>query len=321
MFKRIIIIGFSLLIAWGAAIAEELSGPVMLNPTATVSDDVIRLGDLFNNVGNKADIAVAYAPKYGAQTVFDASWLARAAQVHRLRWKPTSRLDRVVVEREAQRIEPDLIVTELTKALEERGMEGRLRVALDSRSVAMYLPPDAAPTVAVSDLRLNGRAQRFSATVSAPADQPAVRMTVYGKYFRIVEVPVLTQRMSRGSVIRKDHVTWAEMDSSRIRRDTVTDAEQLIGMATRRFVAPHVPVRSGDVQEPILVARGQPVTLVIKTPYMTLTVRGKALENGGKEDTVRVMNAHSQRIVEGTVIDADTVEIRDFGPVAVQSAG
>lgn len=44
-----------------------------------------------------------------------------------------------------------------------------------------------------------------------------------------------------------------------------------------------------------------------------LSAKGKALENGGLGDTVRVMNTQSKSVVQGTVTGPETVSIAPAG--------
>ena len=66
-------------------------------------------------------------------------------------------------------------------------------------------------------------------------------------------------------------------------------------------------IDSGDVQTQVMVAKGKIVTLTFSKGGIMLSTKGKALENGGLGDTVRVMNAQSKNIVEGTVTAPETV--------------
>lgn len=320
MFGRFGALVLILVTAAGSASAAELALPVTLVPNATVNDQVIRLGDIFRNAGEKADTALVYAPRYGSRTTFDARWLAKVARLYRLDWRPASRLDRAVVERAAQKIDRQLIESELLDALAERGLSGKLRLALDGRSTSMFVSPEASPTVTVSNLRLSERGRRFSATIAAPADRPVVELTIYGRYFSVIEIPVPARRMGRGKKISSNDIEWTEIDANRIQRDTITDAEQLVGMEVRRFLPAGAPVRLGDVRRPLLVTRGRPVILIVRTRFMKLTARGKAMDNGSSGDIVRVMNSKSRKIIEGVVVDADTVEIKNAGPLASNSA-
>jgi flagella basal body P-ring formation protein FlgA len=59
----------------------------------------------------------------------------------------------------------------------------------------------------------------------------------------------------------------------------------------------------------VLVPRGGLVTLVLVTPAMSLTARGRALEAGGLGDTVRIANVDSQAVIAGVVTAAGEVTV------------
>ena len=308
----------ALLVLAGTASAGELKQPATLVPSVTVDGDVVRLGDIFHNIGKKADIAVAYAPRHGSRMVFDATWLAQAARVYRLRWRSGSRFDRVVVERASQTIDRTLIEAAVLDALADRGHEGELRVEMDNRTLSLFLPPEATPTVAVKDLRLNGRNGRFSATIAAPADQPVTERTVHGKFYAVVAIPVLGRRLGRGEVVLEEDIKWLNVAAKRIQSDVITEADQLVGMAPRRFLRPNTPVRASDVRRPVLVPKGSTVSMIVRTPMMTLTARGKAVQSGSKGDLIRVMNTRSKKIVDAVVVDGGTVLVRSVGALAAR---
>ncbi len=65
----------------------------------------------------------------------------------------------------------------------------------------------------------------------------------------------------------------------------------------------------GNFQDPVVVAKGSLVTIVLKTPTMILTAQGRAVEDGGRGDVIRVMNTRSKKIVEGVVSRPGTVSV------------
>jgi flagella basal body P-ring formation protein FlgA len=318
MIARISAAALVLLALAGTASAVELKRSATLVPSVTVDSDVVRLGDIFQDIGEKADIAVAYAPRHGSRTVFDAVWLSQAARVYKLRWRSGSRFDRVVIVRASQSIDKELIETAVLDALADRGVAGKLRVELDNRSIALFLPPESTPTVAVKDLRLNGRNGRFSATISAPADRPVAERTIHGKYYAIISIPVLGHRLGRGEVVSESDIEWIDVAEKRIQPDVITELDQLVGMAPRRFLRPRSPIRAGDVQRPVLISKGSTVTMIVRTPLMTVTARGKAVQSGSKGDVIRVMNTQSKMIVDAVVVDGSTVLVRGVGPLAAR---
>jgi len=81
--------------------SSAVGAPIVLRESAAVDGKTVRIGDLFLNVGEKAGIAIAYAPEPGGRAVFDARWLLKVARAYKLDWRPMGRHDKVVVQRNA----------------------------------------------------------------------------------------------------------------------------------------------------------------------------------------------------------------------------
>jgi flagella basal body P-ring formation protein FlgA len=301
------LIGAAVVLAAPAAHGEA----VLLNQAAVVDDAYVRLGDLFANAGAKSDTKVARAPAPGQRAVFDARWLYRVARAYGLEWRPLGAQDRIVIERDSQAIDREEIEAHILAALREKGADRDTRIELSNQLLTLYVAAGQPATMQVDNAVLDVRSGRFSALVSAPAGDPtAQRVRVSGRIHRITEVPVLARRMAAGDVIGKNDVKMATVRADRLQHDTIVDPEGLVGMAVRRFLQPDLPVRTSEVQRPLLVAKGSLVTLLLRTPYMTLTAQGKAQDNGAEGDAIRVTNTQSNQTVEAVVIGANVVAVR-----------
>jgi flagella basal body P-ring formation protein FlgA len=296
-----------LLIALAAALPARAEVAVPAHPAprlvgaVTVKGEIVRLGDIFENTGAKADTAIAYSPAPGRRATLDADWLAETARRNDLAWQPRSPADRVVVERASQKIGADAILAQLGTALRDYSGDGELKVELDDRAAEMYVAIDAAPTLAIRNLRINEVTGRFTAAVLAPADRPTAELAITGRAMRVAEVPVLAHRIGRGDVIGQADLVMAKVPVNQIARDTLTDAKDIIGLEPTRPLMPGTPIRSHDVRAQVLVPKNSLVTIVLRRAGMELTVQGKALDEGSKGDTVRVMNTKSQRLLEAQV--------------------
>lgn len=313
-----------LLIALAAALparAETAAVPAKPAPrlvgTVVVKGEIVRLGDIFDNTGAKGDTAIAYAPAPGRRATLDADWLAETARRNDLAWTPHSPADRVVVERASQKIGADAILAELAAALRDYSGEGELKIELDDRATEIHVAVDAAPTLSVRNLRINEVTGRFTAAVLAPADRPTVELAIAGRAVRVAEVPVLSHRIGRGDVIGQGDLVTAKVAVNLIGRDTLTDAKDIIGLEPTRPLMPGLPIRSQDVRPPVLVAKNSLVTIVLRRAGMELTVQGKALDEGGRGDTVRVVNTKSQRVLEAQVDGPGTVVLAPSRATAV----
>jgi len=135
-------------------------------------------------------------------------------------------------------------------------------------------------------------------------------------------VPVLAQPVGRGEIIRDEAVVLQEMKRSPAGIDYITDGQILIGMAAKRPLRAGVPLRNSDITQPRLVAKGDLVTIAFQTPGLSLSVRGKALEDGVKGQAIQVLNTQTNRTLEGAVAGTGYVLVSPLGfqtPVEAQT--
>ena len=312
-------LALSVLAPPAAAAPAAEAAPVTLRQSVTVSGGMVRLGDLFVPAGDKAEAAVAYAPAPGKRAIFDARWLYRVARAYGLNWRPLGNNEKAVVVRESIVIGRREIADTILAALVDKGVDADMQVELSNRMLRIHIPSDSTTTVAVEDVAYDPRTRRFIAIVAAPADDPAARrIRVTGRVHRVIDVPVLTRRVLAGEVIRERDVKWIAMRGDRLQRDTIQDPGALIGKSPRRGLRAGVPVRVSDVRLPVLVPRRSLVTITYRVRSMTLTARGRALEDGGAGDTVRVANIQSNTVVQAVVTGVNRVSVQPVGPVAMK---
>jgi len=307
----------ALLLALIAATAR--AEPVTLNGSVAVNGSYVRLGDLFNNTGDKTDVVIAYAPAPGKQAVFDAGWLYRVAQKNRLSWRPLTPLDRAIVRRDSYVVTRQEIEEKILYLLREQGETGDMQVFLTNRLLRLHVADDNSTTVAIEDLALDRRTSRFSALVVAPAGNPAARrVRITGRVFEITEVPVLGRRLLAGTVIREGDVQWIKLRTDRIQRDTITDPKDLIGLEATHSLRAGKPIQVAQVRRPLMVTKGSLVTMMLTGPTMLLTARGHAQESGGKGDVIRITNTQSKQLVEALVTGPGTVVVRYANRLAMK---
>ena len=95
----------------------------------------------------------------------------------------------------------------------------------------------------------------------------------------------------------------------RARRQKNTPLSELVGKEIKRTVRAGQVLDDSDVRIRPMITKGKAVTLSFIKGGIMLSAQGKALENGGLGDTVRVMNTQSKSVVTGTVTSPDTVAI------------
>ncbi|MFN4281236.1 MAG: flagellar basal body P-ring formation chaperone FlgA [Alphaproteobacteria bacterium] len=303
---------------WRAQAQTAPAGrPVLLATTPTaervvVRDAMVTLGDLFAGLADRTEEAVAPAPAPGGQTVYDLNRLAGIAKLHGVAWQPRTWSDRVVIERASQTVGQAEIETALRKALQSRGLAGRSEIELAGKMPPIQLPAGVSAAVQIDQLDYDDRSGRFSATVAVDT----IRLPVVGRAVALVEVPVLNRRFAAGEIIRKDDLDWILVRSEQAGRQAIAEPQRLIGQEVRRVVPAGQTLRASDLRTPLAVLKNGIVTMMLQTPRMQLTSKGKALEDGSVGDTVRIMNSQSKTVIEGVVTSMNTVQVTSTTPVA-----
>lgn len=282
--------------------ADAILRPVLAEDVVVVSDRVVHLGDLFHNIGEKATTPVAYAPRPGGRAIFDARWLYRTARAHKLAWRPLSRNARVTVERDSTVIARDEVEDLVIAALTDQGVDtGALRVEIDNSSFRLHLPVDSMALPVIEDLTVDQRRGRFAAVLAMIGDERDRRVRITGRLDAMTDVPVLRRRINGGDIIAAADVDWVRMPSQSLQKTTILAVSDLVGMTPRRVLRAGQPVRASDVHAPVVVEKGQLVTIVLSTPGMILTARGRALQDGAMGELIRVSNTQSSLVIQATV--------------------
>jgi len=320
---KLILIGFSLLMTQALNFASNAeinvaNNTVILRDSVRVNNKVINIGDLFINSGAKSNIAIAYAPAPGKRATFDANWLYRITKSHQINWRPMSRDQRIVVERESTIITQNQIAEELLVALSDRGINGNLEIEFSNRALRLFVAGNEVPSIGIDGLNYNPQSRRFIAMIYAPEDNiDAKRFRVTGRLHITHEIPVPKRRIMSGEIIKKEDLKWIKVRSRRLQTDIIVHQDDLIGKSPRRGLREGSPVRLTAVRRPVLVPKGSLVTITLSLPKMMLTARGKAVEGGSKGDIIQIKNIQSKIILEAEVISSGRVAVRPTTLIAM----
>ena len=130
-----------------------------------------------------------------------------------------------------------------------------------------------------------------------------------------VRVVVPARDIPRGDVIMENDLTYAIVDGNALMAGVPTKIEDAAGLQTRRVLSSGQPFPGADVRRPIVVTKGQSVTMQFSAPGVELVAMGRAMTEGGVGDTVTVQNPASFRMVSATVISPGIVRANG-GPIS-----
>ncbi|HVV60432.1 MAG TPA: flagellar basal body P-ring formation chaperone FlgA [Pseudolabrys sp.] len=276
-----------------------------LRAEATVTTDVVRVGDLVDNAGIIANVPIFRAPDLGSTGMVSAERVVEAVREHALIGLDTGGITDVVVTRASRAIPGKAIEAVVSRALASQfalGTPGDIALNFDRGLRTIYVPPSAKGEPHVTRLSYEPRDGRFTAFVEIANMRAASHVLRFtGTATVTVEVAMLTRGLNRGDVIKSADVVTERRPKAELGNDVITSADQIVGRAARNALRAGRPLRSFDLMKPDLVQRNDPVTLVYRVPGIMLTVRGKAIESGTEGDVISVLNEQSKRTVQGVV--------------------
>jgi flagellar basal body P-ring formation protein FlgA len=122
-----------------------------------------------------------------------------------------------------------------------------------------------------------------------------------------VRIVVPARDIARGETISERDLTFATVPGSALMTGTVTSITEAKDMEARRMLHAGEAMRADDLRHPIVVTRGQTVTMLFHAPGVELTAMGRAMGEGGIGDTVTVQNPASFRMISGIITAPGTV--------------
>jgi flagella basal body P-ring formation protein FlgA len=294
----------------------EPSGPA-LRREVTVTGEIVRIGDLVDNAGAVAEVAIFRAPDLGQTGSVPAASVRDAVRPHHIIALDTRGLAAVQVTRASRAITPKELETRLVRAL--AGQSGisnvnDLAVSFDNEVRTLHIEPNA--ELGVARLAFDQRTRRFDAMLDLPAGasrRPVLRVT--GTLVETAEAVIPLRAIALGEVIKSSDV----MIERRPKTEVIA-IEEVLGLAAKRALKPGQVIRAGDVMKQELVGRNETVTIYYEAPGMVLTIRGKALDAGAMGDVVNVLNVQSKRTIQATVSGPGRVNVTAATPRVASNA-
>jgi flagella basal body P-ring formation protein FlgA len=312
---RILAAAVAVLLALGAQTSRgATAGRIVVGPAATVVGATVTLADVATLEGDAtamADLPLGPAPAPGTTRRLDGRSILRKLQDAGLDAASTRYAipAMVRVERAAQEIP----LEELEHAVEDaapsilapgervRTLEitGPVRVPLGAYELSVAAPPAGA----------RGSNRRLDIDVIQEGQRVA-SVPVRARLEARGPVVVTRRPVARGAMLQADDLAVEERDLGGSAANAVAAPEAAIGMQTRVPLAAGTPLTFQALESPLLVRRGDVVTVVVETPGMRLSVAGEAQEEGAAGDPVRVLNRKSQQEMSGRVIDRGVVLVQ-----------
>lgn len=122
-------------------------------------------------------------------------------------------------------------------------------------------------------------------------------------------VITLTHPIRRGDQFSENCLRMEKKNIANLGNGYFTDKKSIIGkQATRNLIQGSI-ITPPNVTEPKLVKRGDKVEIKLSNPSLEISMAGIALMNGIKNQSIRVKNTKTKKIIQATVIKPGQVKV------------
>src|SRR5258706_3669485 len=317
MTMRSLLLATALLAATSAAALAQTRDDVIAAPVlranVTVSGDLVRIGDVIDNAGTSAQIAIYRAPDLGTTGSLPTAQVIAALRAHQVIGVDTRDINAISVTRLARTLESKDIELQVARALEHRnglGEAANLGLTFDRDMQDLKLEASNSGAMQAISARFEPRNNRFDVTFEIANDNVSTptRLRFTGRAVETVEAAVLARNVERNEVIKSSDVVVERRPKAEVGSD-VASRDRAGGMQARKQLRAGQALKTADLAKPQLVQRDQSVTLIYEAVGLYLTIRGKALEGGTEGDVVSVINLQPKRTVSGVVTGRGQVTV------------
>jgi flagella basal body P-ring formation protein FlgA len=160
--------------------------------------------------------------------------------------------------------------------------------------------------VLITGFRMNPTTGQFLAEAVLP-DGGASRIS--GLASPLVPVPVPVRPIAAGTVLAEGDLRMAELHAARVGALAALDLNGMIGMEARQALSPGRPVMRQSIAPPVVVRRGDLVTLTLRQGPLSLSVSARAMADAHAGQGVRVVNLSSNQLVEAVASGPGSVRV------------
>lgn len=187
------------------------------------------------------------------------------------------------------------------------GKQSRLQIGVINVDQRLFVP-DCPQPPALSSAEQTGNQSRLNVQVSCAG---GVNWSVYVPVEIAVFRPVVTlaNPLPRNAAISAADVQLTELDITRIGGPYLTRPEDAIGMSLKRQLNAGVAITSDQLLPPLLIRRGDAVTITAESDGLTVHMPGVALTDGRRGEQIRIKNSNSAKVVDAQVIEAGMVAV------------
>jgi flagella basal body P-ring formation protein FlgA len=113
--------------------------------------------------------------------------------------------------------------------------------------------------------------------------------------------------IERGQTISGEQLQLQEVNIGKTPRGFYSSLDEVIGQGAKRRVRAGQLIAPNLLAAPLLIRRGQQVTIIASQDGISASATGEALANGREGEVIRVRNLGSQKVIEAQVVEEGVV--------------
>ena len=240
MIARPLLLAAALLALTASAFAQDKSEVIaspVLRANVVVTSDIVRIGDVIDNAGSAARIAIYRAPDPGTSGTLPVAQVINTLRAHQVIGVDTRELREISVTRQARSLDTADIEQAVARALERRnglGDAGSISLTFDRTPGDIRL--DAANSGALNPVavRYEPRNNRFDVTfeISNEAGLAPAKLRFTGSAIETVEAAVLARSLERNDELKSSDVVVERRPKAEDGADVLT-RDRALGMQAR----------------------------------------------------------------------------------------
>ncbi|MBK7900800.1 MAG: flagellar basal body P-ring formation protein FlgA [Azonexus sp.] len=205
----------------------------------------------------------------------------------------------------ATEADPILALAERHAREQIRALPGRVSIEMGRLDPRTRLPPCPAPQAYTPPgARPMGKTQ-----VGVRCTAPRAWNVLIPVHVRVTGSYVSTGRaLPAGHLIQAEDLISSEGELDSLPAGTVTDPAAVVGKTLRNALAAGQPLRSQQVQAPLVIRQGQTVRVISRGSGFAVSAEGRAVNDAAAGQLVRVRLSEKQ-VVSGTATADGSVEL------------
>lgn len=182
-----------------------------------------------------------------------------------------------------------------------------IQVTLTSSKKRLNLPLCQNPLKVNTSVgaKLLGHSKFTISCISSQSWKTRIAAHIDGKISVLVTRHPIPQR----SLIQKEDLQFSTRLYSQLNHGYFVSANRLNNMETRRSIKTGQVITPNLVKAQKLVIRGQDITIIAQRGSLKLRVKGKALMDGQRGQTIKVKNLSSKKMLYARVVSTGTVKV------------